>query len=158
MRNRKWLVMGLVISVAVNLVLAGFVAGDHMSRGPVPGMLDPSLSMFRVLRQLPDERREEIRPVVREHFRSMRGDLHRIRQAQRGINEALEQEPFDPKVLNDALADFRAALLDGQQENHLVLVRVATAMTAEERQALQEAMTRHRGFPRGRRSAEHDGR
>jgi uncharacterized membrane protein len=147
MRNSKWLVIGLIASIAVNLALAGFVAGRISVPGPVPAGLDPSLSLYRVLHQLPDPRREAFRPTVRAHFHSMRGELRRMREAQRGINEALTQEPFEPEALGRALQDFRAALLDGQQDNHHVLIEVATSMTPEERLLLRDAMIRHRSRP-----------
>jgi uncharacterized membrane protein len=142
MRNSKWLIIGLVVSIAANLALAGFVAGQMSRPGPVPAMLDPSLSLFRVIHQLPEARGEAFRPTVRAHFRSLRGDLRRMREAQHGINEALTQEPFEPEALEQALTAFRAALLDGQRENHQVMVKVAESMTSEERQVLLEAMQR----------------
>ena len=144
MRNNKWVLAGLVVSVALNLALAGFVAGRMTGPGPVPATMDPSLSLFRVIHQLPEERRDAFRTTVREHFRGMHGDLRRMRQAQRGINEALEREPFDAEALDSALQRFRSALLEGQQDNHALLVRVAATMTPQERQALRDAMTRHR--------------
>lgn len=144
MRNRKWLVIGLIASVAVNLALGGFLAGHASRGGPSAVTLDPSLGLFRVVRELPEDRRESFRPVVREHFQSIRRDLRRMRKAQGSINRALEQAPFEPEALDAALDGFRAALLEVQQENHALLVRVAESMTPEERQALREVMTRHR--------------
>ena len=144
MRNRRWLILGLIVSVAINLGLAGFVAGQMSRPGPVPAVLDPSLSLFRVLREMPEPRREAFRPTVREHFRSLRGDIRRMRAAQRGIDQALSTEPFDAEDLAGALGEFRSALLDGQEDNHEVLVQVARQMTSEERRMLLEAMKRPR--------------
>ena len=153
MRNRSWLAVGLVVSVAINLALAGFVAGQMSRPGPVPTALDPSLSLFRVLREMPEPRRAAFRPTVHEHFRTLRSDLRRMRAAQRGIDQALSREPFEAQALATALEDFRAALLDGQEDNHEVLVKVAGEMTPEERRMLLEAMKRprheHRRGPHG---------
>lgn len=143
MRNSKWLGIALLVSVAVNLALAGFLAG-RMSRGPTPVMLDPSLSLFRVVRELPEHRRERFRPILREHFDTIRGDLRRMRRAQRNINASLAQVPFEPQALATSLDTFRGALLDLQEDNHALLVRVAGSMTPEERLALRDVMTRHR--------------
>jgi uncharacterized membrane protein len=156
MRNRRWLVVTLIVSLAVNLALAGFVAG-RISR-PESGfsMLDPSISLFRVIRELPEARRDEFRPTVREHFRAVRGDIRRMRRAQRGISQALASEPFEPDELDRSLHEFRAALLDVQQGNHRVLVTVAGAMAPEERQMLLEAMKRpHRSRGPHRRDRGH---
>lgn len=142
MGNRKWLVAALIVSLAVNLALAGFVAGRMSAPGPAPAMLDPAMSLFRVVRHLPDERREAFQPPLREHFRALRGDLRRMREAQRDINLALEEEPFQPQALAQSLSDFRDALLTSQQANHALLVRLAAEMTPQERLALREAMAR----------------
>lgn len=144
MRNRSWLLIGVAVSVAINLALGGFIAGHMLRPGPVPAMLDPGLSLFRVIHDLPEPRREAFRATMGERFRTMRGDLRRIRQAQRAINQALEQEPFDAPALEQALKRFRMALLAGQKDNHEVLVKVAAAMTPDERHALRDAMTRRR--------------
>jgi len=141
MRN-SWLIAGLVVSVGVNLMLGGFVVGRLSGPGPVPAALDPSVGMFRVLPRLPEQRREALRPQVRQHFRALRDELRRLRSAQHGINEALTAEPFAAEDLTAALARFRAALLASQEQNHALLVNVAGEMTAAERQLLREAMTR----------------
>lgn len=148
MRNRNWLVIGLVLSIAVNLALAGFVAGRLLRPGPFPAMLDPSLSLYRVIHDLPEPRRDAFRATMREHFHDLRGDIERMRRAQHDINDALERQPFDPHALDEALDRFRDALMDGQRSNQAVLVKVATAMTPDERKTLLEAMS-HAG-PRHR--------
>lgn len=156
MLSNKWLVAALIISLAANLALAGFVAGRLSGSGPVPAF-DPSLALFRMLRDLPEERREQLRPSLHEHFRSMRGDLRDLRRAQRRIDSALTAGQFDAEALSAALDDFRRALLDNQRDNHAMLVRVASTMSVEERVLLKESMTRrggHRPGPSGARFGE----
>ncbi|MEQ8857113.1 MAG: periplasmic heavy metal sensor [Pseudomonadales bacterium] len=156
MGSSRWLLVVLIASLAVNLALAGFVVGRLSGPdGLAPASLDPSLGMFRVLRELPEARREALGPPLRDHFRGLRGELRRMREAQRQINDALAAEPFDADALTAALGGFRAALLDSQQANHALLVRMARAMTAEERALLIDAMTR--GRPHGRRSDQREG-
>ncbi|HEX7037659.1 MAG TPA: periplasmic heavy metal sensor [Pseudomonadales bacterium] len=153
MPSRKWLIALLVASLAVNLALGGFLVGQ-MTRPERPVMLDPSLSLFRVVRELPDARRDELRPTLRAHFRELRGDIRKLRAAQRGIETALTEEPFRPDALGAALTAFRSAMLDSQQRNHRLLVDVAGAMTADERALLVEEMKRPRLMHR--RSRDHD--
>lgn len=147
MRSRKWLVFGLVASLAINLALAGFVVGRLGAPGLAPVALDPSLGLIRVVRGLPDDRREALSGELREHFRSLRPNIRQMRVAQRQINESLAEEPFQPQALTEALATFRGALLDSQQHSHEVLVAIAARMTPDERRQLGEAMTRRRGPP-----------
>lgn len=149
MYNPKWLLGTLIVSVAVNLALIGFVAGKLTMPGPAPATLDPSIALFRVLRELPEGRQEELRPVIRKRFRGLRRDIRDMRAAQRRINEVLVSEPFDAQALDSALDAFRSALLASQRDNHAMLVRVADGMTAEERALLRDSMTR-RGHARPR--------
>jgi uncharacterized membrane protein len=140
----KWLMLALVVSVVLNLLLAGFVIGRLSGPGPVPAALDPSVGMFRVLPRLPEPRREALEPRVREHFRALRDELRRMRATQRSINQALAAEPFSAEDLTAALARFRAALLASQEQNHALLVDIAADMSAAERRLLRDAMTRRR--------------
>lgn len=149
MHARRWLLVALILSLAGNIALAGFVAGRMSMPGPLPASFDPSIGLFRVLHQLPDARREALRPVLREHFHALRQDLAALRTSQRRINAVLEEPDYDPAELSRALGEFRSALLASQQVSHESLVRVASAMTPQERLLLRDAMTRrgpaHRG-------------
>jgi uncharacterized membrane protein len=145
MPSRKWLVSALALSLAVNLALGGFLAGRALAPGPVPVMLDPFLATFRTLRELPAERRDVLRPLLRQHVGELRPHLRRMRQAQRAVNQALGREPFDPDALDQALTEFRAALLATQTASHDILLRLSEALTPAERERLRRAMARPRG-------------
>jgi uncharacterized membrane protein len=150
MRTRNWLTVALAASVAVNLALVGFLAGRA---GPAPGMTmppDPSLGAFRVLRDIPESRRDALRPLLREHLRAVRPHLRRLRSAQADIRHALEAEPYDSKALDTALAEFRGALATSQRHSHQALSRLAANMTPGERRLLLDAMAE---LPRGHRPA-----
>lgn len=138
----SWLMVALVASLGLNLALAGFVAGRLSQPGPAPAAMDPSLGMFRVLRGLPEPRREALRPMVRDHMRELRGALRDMRRAQGRINGALAAEPLDPTALAEALAGFRQTLLSSQELNHALLVRLSERLTREERRLLIDAMSR----------------
>jgi uncharacterized membrane protein len=138
--SRKWMIAGLVVSVVLNLALAGFVVGRMLEPRLAPPRMDPSLAVFPALRELPEARREALRPIVREQFRHLRGDMRRMRHAQRSIHSTLTTEPFSEVALADALAEFRTALLASQEGSHAALVRLAQALTPEERRMLATAM------------------
>ena len=104
MPRNKWLVLVLVLSLGANLAMAGFLAGRATGDRGGPRLLDPNLRVTRaLLQQLPEERREALRPIVREQLRSIRPSVGGIREAQRDIESALVGEPFDPKKLEAAL-------------------------------------------------------
>jgi uncharacterized membrane protein len=142
MRSNNLLVIALIISLAANLALAGFVAGRMSSAGPAPAAMDPYLGSLRAMHQLPEDRQAAMRPLLREHFRSLRPNVREMRRAQRRVNEALAREPFDPAALDEALTDFRTVLLQSQEHSHQALIQLAATLDPQERVVLREVMTR----------------
>ena len=90
MRSSKWLMITLAISLALNLALTGFVAGRASGTGMRHLAPDPSLGAFRLVRQLPEERREALRPLMREHYRGIRPKLRALHASQAKIRDALD--------------------------------------------------------------------
>jgi uncharacterized membrane protein len=162
MSNRSWLLAALAASVVVNLVLGGYLLG-RMSAGRPPAMGDPMLSGLHMVRALPEARRDELRPLLRTSFRDMRPQMRRMWRAQRRIDAALTAEPFAATELDEALAEFRDALLATQQRSHQAMVELATVLTPAERLLLRHALeTRsprrhHRDGGRGEVGRQDDG-
>jgi len=148
--SRKWMFAALAISVGINLALAGFMAGRMIEPRFGPPRLDPALAFFPVVRQLPEERRDVLRPIMSAEFGAARPNMRRMIAAQRAINDALTADPYSEKTLAAALADFRGALLASQEDSHAALVRLANALTQDERNMLAGAMRHgpHPGVPR----------
>jgi uncharacterized membrane protein len=138
--SRKWMLVALAISVGINLALAGFMAGRVIEPRFVPPRLDPALAFFPAVRQLPEARRDVLRPIMRAEFGSARPNMRRMIAAQRAINDALTAEPYSENALAAALAEFRGALLASQEDSHAALVRLAGALTQDERNLLAGAM------------------
>ena len=138
MRNR-WLVGGLVVSVVLNLLLVGFVVG-RLASAP-PGMPpDPTAGFGRLLRFLPEERREAVSPVLRGHMRDVMREARGLRSEHEAVYSALAAEPYDAAALSAALAALRATLNTTQEVAHRSLVEVAGTLTAAERRQLADAM------------------
>ncbi len=154
MTNNKWLIVALIVSVAVNFALAGFFIGRASNLDLHRTIMDPTLGFSRVLRQLKDERRAELRPLIRQHFREMRPSLGGIRQAQKELNQALTAEPFDAPVLAAALEQFRVHLSDSQAASHASLIDLVGALEPSERRLLVESMRRGMFDRRERRQAQ----
>ena len=151
MNKTRWLAVLLAASVAVNLGLAGFAAGRMFSgvhKGPLH---DPAWGLARSLRVLPEERRDEIRPLLRSQMRGVGRGVRQLRGAQRQLIGLATAEPFDSQALEAALARFRNELLASQERSHRALVAVMTALTEAERKQVLESMRRH-GPPRHRKS------
>lgn len=153
MRNR-WLIAALVVSLVVNLALAGFIVG-RMTRdfSPMPG-LDPLVGVVRLVRFLDDDRRREVVGDLWDRRRELRPSLRAIRGSQRDVVAALTAEPFDEAALRGALEAFRDGLERSQAGSHEILATVAGRLTPEERAYLARVLFRpgrHRGAgPPGR--------
>ena len=152
MRNR-WLIAALVVSIVVNLALAGFIVG-RMTRdfSPMPG-LDPLVGVVRLVRFLDDDRRREVVGDLWDRRRELRPSLRAIRGAQRDVVGALTAEPFDEAALREALGAFRDGLERSQAGSHEILATVAGRLTPEERAYLARVLFRpgrHRGGGPGR--------
>jgi uncharacterized membrane protein len=143
MRTSKWLIGGLVVSLIVNLVLVGFVAGRMSGFGPPPGFgPDPTSGFFRLLGFLPEERRAAIAPELRKQMSALLPMLRKMRTDQRDVFETLTAEPFDAAALEAALTDLRTNLTAAQVASHRSFVEMAKSLTPEERKSLAHAMRR----------------
>ena len=138
----KWLIGGLVVSLVVNLALAGFIAG-RMTRdfAPMPG-LDPLVGMGRLVRFLDEDRRREVAGDFLSKRREFRRGARAIREAQRAVAAAVTAEPFDEAALRKALGDFRGQLEGSHAEGHEMFITIAARLTEAERHQLARAVTR----------------
>ena len=145
----RWLVIGLVVSLVLNLALAGFLVGR--ASGPSPwhrGAFDPVAGLPRLLGFLPKERR---RALMEQHPRpQLREPLRDMRRAQRAMDEALTGEPFDATALAAALGRYRQHFAAAQERSHAAFAAIAGELTPEERRRFVESL-RRRG-EHGRRS------
>jgi uncharacterized membrane protein len=142
MTNKRWLIAALVLSVVVNIALIGYLAGRASVREFGPPPLDTALGAGRLLRELPDARRETLRPLLHEHIRELRPNLHAIRTAQAEIRAAIVAEPFEAETLEAALARFQRLLGTSQARGNASLVAFIAALEPAERVLLVERIGR----------------
>ena len=147
MNKTRWLAVLLAASVAVNLGLAGFAAGRMFSGFHGGPLHDPARGLARSLRGLPEERRDELRALLRSEMRPMGPRIRQLRGAQRDLVELASAEPLDRQALEGALERFRNELLASQERSHRALVEVMAVLSADERKQVLESM-RRRGPPR----------
>jgi len=143
MRNNRWLIGGLAVSVVFNLLLAGFVIGRLSGFGPPPPFgPDPTAGFVRLLGFLQEDRRAAIAPTLHTHMAEVMPMLRKMRGDQHAVVDALTAEPFVPEALANALAELRTNLTDVQVASHRSFVAMATLLTAQERAELSSAMRR----------------
>lgn len=141
MRINKWLIGGLVVSLVLNLLLVGFLAGRVSGFAPPPGFgPDPTAGFFRLLGFLSDERRATIAPELRKQMGEFIPTLRKIHGDQKQVFETLTADPFDPAALETTLADLRSNLSAAQIASHHSFVEMAKSLTPDERKTLARAM------------------
>ena len=152
----KWLVIGLIVSLVLNLALVGFLVGR--ASGPSPwqrSALDPVAGLPRLLSFLPKERRREL--LEQQPRRQLRESLRDMRRAQHAIDEALVQEPFDAEALAAQLARYRQHFGASQTRSHAAFVAIAANLTPEERQRFVKSLRRRGAHgARGKRERRED--
>ncbi len=151
MKTSRALIIGLALSLALNLVLAGVFLGR--AAGPRPEMhrVDPIFGMRRLITDLPAERAEALAPYYRDYFSAMRPRFRDIRSTQKALRAAMLSEPLDEAALIEALGAFQAQLTDSQRDLQKAFVALAAELTLDERRMLVENMDRRPDRRRGER-------
>ena len=145
--QRRWLLPALLLSVAINIAFVGYLVGRQSApvlAGPVGNPLVVSGAVGRFVRDLPPERREELKPLVREHLRALRKGARGLRSAHHELQHALRVEPFDEEKTRMALGQLSRAI-DPQASRQAedTYVSLLRAMTPEERRAFAERRRPH---------------
>lgn len=153
MNTKRYLIGGLILSIALNLVLVGVLVGRAVTLSP--GMrVDTMISMRRLLHDLPEERIAVLRPHYRDYMAHLRPGFRDIRGAQATLRKAMLTEPFEPSAVEAALKMLNSHLFDTQGKTHQALISLLSALTAEERSQLAaylaEPVRRGEGPPRPR--------
>ncbi len=131
MSRRTTLIGALVVSVALNLLIAGVLIGRFSSRHPPtppPGAWAAG--------ELSAETRSRVREHMARQMESVRPMRRELRDAQDGIRAAVLAEPYDPEALKAALARLRSVTSRYQQLLHEGLAEIAAELPVEERGAL----------------------
>ncbi|QJE72809.1 periplasmic heavy metal sensor [Aerophototrophica crusticola] len=119
-RSTLFLTIALVISVSLNLLVAGLMLGHHLSgRGGRGG--NPSLD--RLFATVPDEIRREVRRAMSEDGQAREARRQALREARQQVAAALGARPFDPAAADAALANLRAHGEQVADKLHATLVR-----------------------------------
>ncbi len=147
--NKRKLWLGLlVLSVALNIGLVGYLVGKASRPSTLPTLAPPNALIGHYLRGLPPQRREEIRPAMRAHFKQLKPSIRARRQAHGYLQQVLVAEPFDAQALQAALVQMGA--LDSQQQAAQAesLTRLISQLQATERKELATLLNRPLRGPR----------
>ncbi|HEY3495888.1 MAG TPA: periplasmic heavy metal sensor [Polyangiaceae bacterium] len=147
----KRLAIGLAISVAVNLLLAGILVGFGVQRwAHGHGAVRPAASIAASARR--GERSDAHFGPMHGAFREHRSEFKERRQkasaARSAVQAALEQEPFDRAALERALEALRKETSEGQGVAHRTLLETAASASLPERKQMAAEFAARRRGPR----------
>lgn len=150
-RKWSWTRVLLVVSLALNLLVAGAVAGAFLSGGKDRGgdrRAESRLPMGPYARAFPKEDRAELRRA----FEARKPWFDEQRTALRGAAEELVQvlraEPFDPVALRAVLARQTEKQTEIRAEGQKIFAERLVAMTNAQRQRFADRV--EKGLRRGK--------
>lgn len=138
-RIGKWIRIGLVVSLGLNIFLGGFVAARML--GPKPQRVTPEIVGLN-LRDLPQglsqEVREDLEDSMRDHQREIRRAYKDYRDQQREINQLLREEKLNEQAVERAYVQLRRLNAEVQGPMQRALVDAIRKMdTASRRQFIE---------------------
>lgn len=153
MMRPKILLIALVISLAINLAMLGFAVARMIFE---PTSFANAIHISpRWAHHLPDERRKELRPLLREQFKRARAQRLLLREKHKAVQRALAAEDFSEKSLNQALVELRRTLQTSQNQSHQDFSSFVTRLTASERKDLAKELLR-RSRPRDQKQPRYE--
>ena len=144
--RRRWTGWLLAVSICLNLLLIGAIAGAAMGRwGPHSSELPAGFdrrALWSAYKSLPDAEQDRIEAVLRR-LRPRLAAIARDRMATRvDIATVLEAEAMNPEALRSAMAAARAQSRAGRDVIDGAFVEFAAGLDARTRREIAEALRR----------------
>ena len=157
MKQQKWFILILVISLILNIFMAGVLLGRHLFHQPphedkhVPAavMRPPHPKhFFWMLRELPEETRQKVEPIVQQQFQrgQIRAEIHQTRRLFHEMEDLFISDPLNKdaiqqqfQMLQDRRNQMAKRLNDG-------LLLIADQLSPREREQLMRAIRHSRPF------------
>ena len=126
--SHKALIGLVVVSIALNLLLAGLIGGHILREGrhsPPP--------LAWAFKEVPPSIREKVRPMLREHGREVMAARRDVRQPERALRRLLQSETLTREELEGGLASMRQSTTDYHELVHEIGIDVLLSLDAKER-------------------------
>ena len=144
-RRRRWLVPLLVVSLALNLLVAGAILGRsfspeaHRGKDRVAGPLR-SVVGEPFVRALSREDRQALLADIRREGPRIRKNRESLRDQVEAFLAALRSDPFEPDVVRRLLEDQRSVAQSRQELGEVLLLNRLSAMSDDERAAYADRL------------------
>ena len=131
-RKGTALLAALIVSVCVNLLLAGVMIGGRW-HGPAPWWMNVP---------------EEARPIMKQAFESHKAefDAHRdaVQQARQKVADILKKDPIDQAGLDQALAELSQQSQAIRELGNTMMVEVAKQLSPDIRAQMADSWAKER--------------
>lgn len=145
-RRWRWLWTALIISLGLNLLVVGLVAGTGWRRWHDDGRRHFSLSrsLERLSEQVPTERRATVAQSLERYRSDVKPRWQAVRQAREDLMRTLEADPYDEAAARAAVERLNGAQLDARQRLSQVMLDLMRSLTPEERRFLMRELKQRR--------------
>ena len=140
--------IALALSVALNLAVAGLVAGAWIGDGPHRGGMPRDMSFGPFSEALDDTDRRAIRQALLERLGEFREQRAAARAEFETLLTALRADPFDAGALKSALAALETRNAERLELGRSLIETRLIEMTPEERAAFADRL--EKGLRRGK--------
>ena len=145
MTQSRWITalsVALFISLALNIFVAGWVAGHRM--GPPGGMGEAGIriGIQRVLRFLPPDDKPVVEAMFEAERPNIRGQFQALREARKKVADILRAPDFDQAAFESAYGEMRQRSADVQNAIHALIVAAVPKLSPAGRRALADARWR----------------
>jgi len=118
----------VVVSVALNLLLAGVIGGHVLS-----GQGRSIQPLAWALRDIPPDIRAQVRPIVRAHSREVMSVQRDVRRSERRLRQLIESDTLNREDLQQALTDMRGSAVRYYEVIHAVGLDVLLSLEVDDR-------------------------
>lgn len=136
--KRRWLWPLLIVSLGLNLLFVGLVAGRMWMHGGSP---DGRHRVFTgaveaLMKDLPDAKRQHAGVLLKRHRTTVRQLGKQVREQRRAAKDAVLTDPYDEAKVAKAFARFREIRTGQHQSMHTMMIDLLKDLTLKEREQL----------------------
>lgn len=137
MNKGRWRSLLLVASLGLNLMFVGLVVARLvLVPGPPP--------LLWAVKNLDQDTRERIRPLLREQFEETRALRAQLRTTEDKLRDIMRTEPFDEKAAAVGLAELRGVTGEFQLRMHKTALKLLADLPPDEREKVAGRLLRPR--------------
>ncbi|MEO0730022.1 MAG: periplasmic heavy metal sensor, partial [Pseudomonadota bacterium] len=149
-KRRRWVWIALCVSLAFNVLVAGFALGAAFRWGWLQGGSSRDHPVRAVLADLEPEKRESIRTLIKQRRDGMRMARRRVRAERRALRELVRAEDFDLGAFEAQRAKALAAMGQLREARFAYIGDMASQLNAAQRRRLLRALNHRRRHRRRR--------